>query len=178
MSNLVAATGHRTLLIDADLRNPSLTRAMAPDASLGLVDVLTGRCLEQDAIWIDPVTALHVLPAATDGSLTNTAALISSAKMAAMLERLREHYEYIFVDLPPIAPVVDVRAAAHLLDGLLVVIEWGATSKDVIAEVVGEDEIIRGSAIGAVLNKANRATLRRLESYKGRYFSNYYREQA
>lgn len=176
LAQLVAHTGHRALLIDADLRNPSMTKALAPEAKEGLVDILAGRRTEADVRWTDPITGLHVIPAVIEGRISHTAELISSPAMANLLSRSRENYDYIFVDLPPIAPVVDVRAAAHLIDGFLFVIEWGRTTKDIIGEVVTTHDLVRSRAIGAVLNKANPAMLRRLENYKGRHYRSYYRE--
>jgi succinoglycan biosynthesis transport protein ExoP len=176
IAQLAASSGQRAILIDADLRNPSLTKATAAYAEEGLIEILSGRRTEADVRWTDPVTGLHVIPAVVTGRISHTAELISSPAMAALLARLRKDYDYIFLDLPPIAPIVDVRAAARLIDGFLVVIEWGRTTKSIVAEAIGSDELIRSRAVGAVLNKANKSMLRRLESYKGRYYNNYYHD--
>lgn len=92
-------------------------------------------------------------------------------------DRTREDYDYVIVDLPPIVPVVDARAAAHLLDGFLLVIEWGKTSPEVVLEAIEGAEVVRERVIGAILNKANTTVLKRLEAYKGanyhRYYTNY-----
>ena len=177
IAQLAAHSGQRAILIDADLRNPSLTAATAAGAREGLIEILSGKRREADVRWTDPVTGLHVIPAVMSGRISHTAELISSPAMGALLARLRNDYDYIFLDLPPIAPIVDVRAAARLIDGFLVVIEWGRTTKSVVSEAIGSDELIRTRAVGAVLNKANKSMLRRLESYKGRYYNNYYHDR-
>ena len=71
-------------------------------------------------------------------------------------------------------PVVDARAAAQLLDGFLLVIEWGKTSPEVVLEALEGAEVVRERIIGAILNKANTAVLKRLESYKGASYHRYY----
>lgn len=178
IAQLVAHTGQRAIIVDGDLRNPSLTRALVPDATEGLLEVLSGRRSLEDVIWTDPVTGLHVLPVAAKGRITHTAELISSRAMADLLAKLRTQYAYVFVDLPPVAPVVDVKAVGHLIDGFLLVIEWGRTSKETIEEIIDGNELLHTRAVGAILNKANPNMLRRIEYYKGRYYRSYYHEDA
>ncbi len=174
LANLLAASKHRVLLIDADLRNPALTRSLVPEAQVGLVEVLQRRVSEQDVIWIDPVTGLHVLPAVIAGRISHTADLISSDEMAQLLSRLRERYDRILLDLPPILPVVDVKAASHLIDGFVFVTAWGRTHKRVVLDALSEVELLPGKAIGAVLNGAGQGVLRRLEAAEGRYYGDYH----
>lgn len=178
IAQLVAHTGQRAIILDGDLRNPSLTRALVPDAKEGLLEVLTGKRTLDEVIWTDPVTGLHVLPVVAKGRITHTAELISSQAMANLLTMLRTKYTYIFLDLPPAAPVVDVKAVSHLIDGFVLVIEWGRTRKEMIEEVVDGHELLHARAVGAVLNKANANMLRRIENYKGRYYRSYYHEEA
>lgn len=174
LANLLAGSKHRVLLIDADLRNPALTRSLVPEAQAGLVEVLQSRVSEQDVIWIDPVTGLHVLPAVVPGRISLTADLISSDEMARLLGRLRENYDRIVLDLPPILPVVDVKAASHLIDGFVFVTAWGRTQKQVVLDALSEVELLPGRAIGAVLNGAGQGVLRRLEASEGRYYGDYH----
>jgi succinoglycan biosynthesis transport protein ExoP len=176
LATLMAQTGNKVLLIDGDLRNPSLTAALAPDADAGLVEVLTRAKSLSDIICTEPGTGLHFLPAVLQGRISHTAELISSRAMASLLEGAREHYNYVIVDLPPIVPVVDVRAVAHLIDGFVCVTEWGKTSRAVVGEAFTSVDILRERMIGVVLNKASPGALKRIESYKGRYYGNYYRE--
>ena len=178
IAQLIAHTGQRAIILDGDLRNPSLTRALKPDATEGLIDVLTGKRKLEEVLWTDPVTGLHVLPVVAKGRISHTAELISSQAMADLLARLRTQYAYVIVDLPPVAPVVDVKAVSHLIDGFVLVIEWGRTRKEMIEEVVGSHEALHSRAVGAILNKANATMLRRIENYKGRYYRNYYHEDA
>jgi polysaccharide biosynthesis transport protein len=97
--------------------------------------------------------------------------------MKKMLENARSSYDYILVDLPPILPVVDVRAVAHLFDAFVMVVEWGNTSTDEIVKAVGSSPILSERLLGTVLNKADEPVMRRLEGYRDRrysYYTNYY----
>ncbi|KAA2236914.1 polysaccharide biosynthesis tyrosine autokinase [Salinarimonas soli] len=175
-ATLLAQTGNKVLLIDSDLRNPSLTKTLAPDAEAGLVEVITRAKSLSEVICTEAATGLHFLPAVLKGRISHTAELISSRAMAALLEGAREHYNYVIVDLPPIAPVVDVRAVAHLIDGFVCVTEWGKTSRDVVGEAFTSVDLLQERLIGVVLNKANPGALKRIESYKGRYYGKYYQD--
>lgn len=174
LAQLIATTKQRVILIDADLRNPALTRALVPEATAGLIEVIQGKLPEHDVIWQDPVTGLHVLPTVLEARISHTADLISSDVMARLLSRLRERYDCVILDLPPVLPVVDVRAASHLIDGFVYVAAWGKTQKDVVADALSSIENMPERTIGSVLNGAGQAMLRRLEASDGRYYADYH----
>jgi len=174
LAQLTAHSGNHTLLIDGDLRNPSLTRVLAPKAKAGVLEVLDGSVKLGQALWRDPVTGVHFLPAAISRPVAHTSEILSSRGMSNLMKVVREHYDYVIVDLPPLAPVVDAKAASHVIDGFLLVIEWGRTSPEVISEALGSAELVQSKLIGAVLNRANPAALKRLEAYKGANYHRYY----
>ena len=174
LAQLMAHNGKRTLLIDGDLRRPSLSKLMAPNAPVGLLEVLSGAIQHGDAIWRDPLTQLEFLPSPLSEKIAHTSEIIGSEKMKLFLERMKDQYDHIVIDLPPLAPVVDARAAGHLIDAFILVIEWGRTSPDVIAESLTSAEVVQSKMLGAVLNRANPRALKRLESYKGYSYHSYY----
>ncbi len=161
LAQIMAQGGGRAILLDCDLRNPSLSSALAPDARLGLLDVTSGEAKLDDATWIDPATSLHFLPATNSSRLANTCEVLASADMAGLFNTLREAYEYLVVDLSPIAPFADVRAAAHLMDSFILVIEWGRTNIDVVKSSLDVAGDVYGSLVGVILNKANVKALKR-----------------
>src|SRR5262249_61670207 len=109
--------GHRVIMIDCDLRNPSLTRALAPRATTGIVEVLCGEKSVEDVSWRCPSTNLVFMPAPKKASsLLHTSEILASTATKKLFEQLRLSYDYIVVDLPPLAPIVDVRATTHLVD--------------------------------------------------------------
>jgi Mrp family chromosome partitioning ATPase len=93
-----------------------------------------------------------------------------------MLNAARSDYDYILVDLPPILPVVDVKAVAHLFDAFILVVEWGSTPADEILQAAAASPILSERLLGAVLNKADEAIMRRFEGYSDRRY-NYYTDE-
>jgi succinoglycan biosynthesis transport protein ExoP len=75
----------------------------------------------------------------------------------------------VVVDLPPFVPVVDVKAAAHLFDGFALVIEWGATSREVIGDALAVMPGVWERVFGSVLNKVSLKELKRYGEYVGHY---------
>jgi Mrp family chromosome partitioning ATPase len=98
--------------------------------------------------------------------------------MKDMLRAAKSKYDYVLVDLPPILPVVDVKAVAHLFDAFVLVVEWGSTSADEVLKAIGASPILSERLLGAVLNKADEAVMRRFEGYSDRRYAYYTNEIA
>jgi succinoglycan biosynthesis transport protein ExoP len=177
-AQLIALTGHRTILIDGDLHTRSLTRALAPNAKTGLVEALN----EPDSLGChvqrSKETGLDFLPSVVASRLVNSADVIGSSAMAHLLKELREHYEYVVVDLAPVMPVADSKAVSFLIDAMVYVIEWGQTTRSALQESISGSELLQKKLVGAVLNRANPTMLKRIEAYKGKHRDSYYVEHA
>jgi succinoglycan biosynthesis transport protein ExoP len=173
---LVAHTGASVLLLDGDLRNPTLSRRLAPDARVGLANLLEGSESLEGVRRKDPSLPLDFVPAPSGAQLAHTNEAIGSARMRSFLDDALANYDYIVVDLPPLLPVVDVRVAAHLIDAFLLVIEWGSTPREVVLDALSSVPAVQAKLLGTVLNKARLARLSRygehVQSYYGgkRYF--------
>lgn len=170
LAQLIAHGGARVILVDADLRNPSLSRALRPDASMGLVDVVAQKAQLADAISVDPQTGLAVLPAGTTSKLLHSNEILASKAMHAVVSLLRSKYDYVVLDMPPMTPVVDVRVTAPFVDSYVFVVEWGKTKTDVVRHNLRNAPEIQDKLLGVVLNKADTKLLARYESYHGRYY--------
>jgi capsular exopolysaccharide synthesis family protein len=162
LARLVAQSGGRALLIDGDLRNRGLSRDLVPPEAPGLVQLIEGEAQIGEVMWSDQATRLQFLPAGAEAKGGNANEVLGSAGMQALLEACRRQYNVVIVDLPAVLPVVDTRAAAHLFDGFIFVVEWGYTTEEVLAQAfhVGG---IADKVIGAVLNKVNLGALRRYQ---------------
>ena len=170
---LIAQTGGRVILVDCDLRNPSLTRMLAPSAKKGLLEVVSHDfSLDEVLWWSDPRLKLPFLPATNTGHLLHTNEILASLPVKQLFDELRKHYEYIIVDLSPLAPVVDVRMTTHFVDSYLYVIEWGATKVDVVKKAMADAPAIYENLLGAVLNKTDISKLRRYEAHRKVYYEN------
>ncbi|MGY4344978.1 succinoglycan biosynthesis transport protein ExoP [Bradyrhizobium sp. GM7.3] len=170
LAQLIAHGGARVILVDADLRNPSLSRSLLPDARMGLVDVIAHKNELEDVISVDPETKLAILPAGTTSKLLHTNEILASKPMRELVTLLRSKYDYVVLDMPPMAPVVDVRVTSSFVDSYVFVVEWGKTKIDVIRHNLRGSPEIQDKLLGVVLNKADTKLLARYESYHGRYY--------
>ncbi len=174
VSIAMATGGQKTILIDCDLRNPSTSHRLTPDAVVGLFEILDGRTTLDEVIWTDPASGLAFLPTVMTSRVPTSSDVLSSKKMRDLFDLLTNRYDNVVVDLPPLAPVVDVRATTLLVDSYLLVIEWGTTSFGVVERSLEQVPEVRDRLLGAVLNKANLNVLSRYEGLQGSYHSNKY----
>ena len=169
----VAKSGARTLLIDADLRNPSMTRTLGYSKAPGLLNMVLERTDYKDLVISDTKFKFDFLPASTRVRTSNSSDVLTSAAMKDMLKSASAEYDYILVDLPPILPVVDVKASAGLFNAFVLIIEWGTTAGDEIVKAVDTSPLLSERLLGVVLNKADEVMMRRFEGYSDRRYSYY-----
>jgi polysaccharide biosynthesis transport protein len=172
LAQLCAYGGARVILLDCDLRLPALSRDLSRNATLGLLDVISGSVSVDEVIWSDPVTQLRFLPGVVTPRVAHASEVLASQAMKRFVERLRESYDYIIIDLSPLAPVVDVRTTTHLLDGYLLVVEWGKTKIDVVEHALGTARGVYDNLLGVLLNKVDFKRFRRYESGRNQYYYN------
>ncbi|MBP0110356.1 polysaccharide biosynthesis tyrosine autokinase [Bradyrhizobium vignae] len=170
LAQLIAHGGARVVLVDADLRNPSLSRDLAPDARSGLIDVIARKAELESVLTIDPETKLAILPAGETSKLLHTNEILASRAMHALVTQLRSKFDYVVFDMPPMAPVVDVRVTSSFVDSYVFVVEWGKSKTDVVQHTLRNAPQIQDKLLGVVLNKADTKLLARYESYHGRYY--------
>jgi succinoglycan biosynthesis transport protein ExoP len=178
LAHLASLTGHRVLLIDGDLHTQALTRKLAPGAKTGLIEALAEPNQFERHVQVDRHSKLNFLPSVVQTRLVNSADLLASPAMADFLRSARKQYDYIFMDLAPVLPVTDAKAAGHLIDAIVYVVEWGKTRRAAVHESLTDLDVFKSKIVGIVLNRANPKTLKRIESYKGRHYSDYYIEQS
>ena len=160
IAQLICSSGKSVLLIDADMRNPTLSGLIAPGRASGLLDFLIGETPSENSTYTHPTKPLTFLPANGTVSVSQTAELIGSPRMEALLNSARKSYDYVILDLPPLAPVVDVRAAARMIGLFVYVIEWGETSVSTVMQAMQTVPNIEAKIVGCVLNKTNMDALR------------------
>lgn len=174
-AKLIAHSGGRAVLVDADLRNPSLSRLVAPEATAGLVDVLAGNCSYADIQWVDPETGLVFIPSGMTSKIIHSSELLGSDKMKKLVEQLNDSFDYVILDLPPLSPIVDVRMTTHFIDSYVYVVEWGRTRINAVIHSISAAREIHDRILGVVLNKADQRVLGRYDSYHSRsYYLKHY----
>ncbi len=170
-ASMIAHAGSHVILVDADLRNPTLSRHLAPSSTAGLVEVAAGRVALDDALWTDPKTGLVFLSSGPESTkLLHPNAIIGSAAVKSFFRQLRDKYDYVIVDFSPLAPVVDTRTTTGFVDSYIYVIEWGRTKIDVVEHSLSEAPEVYDRLLGVVLNKVNMSVLQRYERYRTNYY--------
>jgi succinoglycan biosynthesis transport protein ExoP len=173
----IAKSGARTLLIDGDLRNPSISNTLGYRNSPGLLDLVTNKSSVQELVIHDLKYKFDFLPSSTQIKPSNSSDILTSPAVKQMLKVAANDYDYVLVDLPPVLAVVDVKAAAHLFDAFIMVVEWGSTSTDDIVRAVATSSTLSEKLIGTILNKADVTDMRRMEGYSDRVYK-YYSDDA
>jgi capsular exopolysaccharide synthesis family protein len=167
----MAQKGGRVLLVDADMRRPGIAKALKLSLDKGLSGILTG-AYEYDPgllFKIERVEGLSLLPC---GPIPpNPAELLCSMKMDTLIKRLRQDYDHIIFDSPPVLPITDATILSSLVDGVLIVVECEMTTRAALSRACGVIEHAGGKIIGTVLNKVD---VRRDGYYGYRYYHGYY----
>jgi succinoglycan biosynthesis transport protein ExoP len=176
---VLAQKGTRVLLIDADLRRPSIHKTLGMGPTVGLSNVLTGTASLQQAIIPSTILPdLFLLPAGTPPP--NPAELLASTKMKNVLEDLRKHYDHIVIDSPPTLSVTDAVVMSTAADAVVLVIRSGHTTKPALRRARDILLQVNARVCGVLVNAVN------LNSpdyyyhyeYQGKYGHGYYQEDA
>lgn len=171
--NLAIATaqaGKRTILLDCDMRNAKIHKVFELSNQAGLSDVLIGAVSFYEAVQKTDIENLNVLPSGTRPP--NPAELLSSEKMKKFLESLKETYDYIIIDTPPIIMVTDAQILAKYADGCLLLIASAEADKNAALKAKELLEKVDAKILGVVLNKLDT----KRKGYYGYYYNYYYGE--
>jgi polysaccharide biosynthesis transport protein len=171
LAQLIAHAGKRVIVVDCDLRNPSLSMNLAPATTAGLIEVIAGAKQPDEVTWHDAKTGLTLLPIAKKGPLFHTSEILSAESTRKLFDQLRANYDYVIVDLPPLAPIVDVRATTALVDCFVLIVEWGRTKIDVVQHALHTAPNVSAAILGTVLNKTDMKAMRRYDSYHNDYYN-------
>ncbi|MDQ3664605.1 MAG: polysaccharide biosynthesis tyrosine autokinase, partial [Actinomycetota bacterium] len=149
---MLAQAGLRVCLVETDLRRPKLSDYLRVESAVGLTTVLIGRIDLADAVQHYGDDGLHVLTSGANPP--NPAELLQSRGMSDVVTRLRQHYDIVLLDAPPLLPVTDAALLGAQADGVLVVVRHGSTSRDQLREAGDRLTAVGARVIGAVLNRA------------------------
>jgi polysaccharide biosynthesis transport protein len=170
-----ALNGAKVLLIDSDLRRPSVHLRFRIANKVGLTSVLTGKTPLQEAIASVPaVPSLHILPAGPIAPMP--AELLGSLQMQRLIEGLRANYDFILIDTPPVLTVTDAAVLVSISDGVVLVLRYGQASRNVVARA--SEILLRSGAhlLGVVLNAVDLQSSDYAEYY-GRAYNDYYQSR-
>jgi len=174
---VLAQKGVRVLLIDADLRRPSIHKTLGMGPRSGLSNVLTGSTtLDQTIARTTVLPTLHVLPAGTPPP--NPAELLASTNMRDVLAELRQQYDHIVVDTPPSLSVTDAVVLSPRADAVVLVIRSGQTTKQALRRSRDILAQVSAKVVGVLLNAVDLSSpdYYYYYEYQGKY-AQYYRSE-
>ncbi len=149
LAQSLAATGQSVLLIDCDLRSPSVAANLGLENSVGMLSVLLGQVSLSEAVQAHS-SGLDVLP--TGPRPPNPSEVLETNAVANLLGVVREAYDVIVMDAPPLLPVADTSTLIRHVDGVLLLARHGRTRKDVLRLASDRISGLGGRLYGVVLN--------------------------
>jgi len=166
-----AQDGYRVILVDADLRHPTLHQRLNLTNGVGLSEVLSGTVPLDEALQAGPVPNLWLLPSGVPPS--SPAELLDTPAMQRLLNTLKERADLILIDTPPLLAVTDTVVLAPFVDGLLIIVT-SQSPRFMLVKVREQLELVEARLLGAVLNRITSRSLRGYYYYGYGYY--YYSE--
>lgn len=157
----LAQAKHRTLIIDGDLRLAGLSKLFQYTPQThphGLTDFITGQSSLEESITPTMIPHLDILPAGSKAP--NPAELVGSASMKRLLSALRDRYDFILIDTPPIMAVADALLLSRLVDSVLLVVRHGFTARSVAREARLKLGRVKARVLGVIVNDMPESSLR------------------
>jgi len=168
ISYSLAEAGKRVLLLEADLRLPSIADKLGLNKTPGLTNLLTTRIGNSEIIQhCDCCPDLDII---TSGDIPpNPSELLSSSVMAALIEKVSGAYDYIIIDLPPVSVVADALVISKILDGIIMVVRSGAVEQRILNDSIRQIEFIKLRILGFVFRSREESS----GIYKKKYGEKY-----
>ena len=171
MSNLaitMAESGKKVILVDCDLRKPSIHKKMGITNSVGLTNILVQDVKKQECVFATTVNNLYIL---TSGPVPpNPAELLGSKKMRNFIEELKSEFDLVLIDAPPVLAVTDAQILSTITDGVIFVASYGEAQKNALVDAKQLIDKVGGKILGIVFNKVPEAA----SGYYGKYYKGYY----
>lgn len=166
----LAQTGKKILIIDCDLRRPVQHEVFSVSNQKGVTNYITGYCSFEEAVLETQIPDLYVMPS---GPIPpNPSELLGSKVMENLLHTVKEHFDLILIDAPPVMAVADPLIIGPKCDGVLMVVRSGQTKIQLLKDTREALEKAQLNVIGAVLNDVNRK--KQGYGYYGKYYARYY----
>jgi capsular exopolysaccharide synthesis family protein len=153
LAQLSAMGGSKVLLVDADLRRPTLAKQLGLTPKAGLAELLVGKATAKDVLMVLPKSKLTVVPAIATTHFAQE--LVSSHKMAELMAEWRKTYDLIVVDCPPVMAVSDALSFSTMADAMLFVVRWGSTPRVLVGNAIKQLKSCGVNITGTILSRVD-----------------------
>ena len=171
LSYVFAEKGSKVLLIDADLRIPSIAKKLNIESTPGLADLLKGKGAQMSELQSHLLNNWFILPS---GDIPpNPSELLGSSRMKNVLDQLKEVFDYIIIDLPPVNIVSDAISISSLISGMIIVIREECTEKKELERCFRQLKLSNVNVLGCVMNEAKDGGGSYKKYKKYRYYKHY-----
>lgn len=159
-----AQVGKKTVIVDCDMRLPTVASKLGLKGTPGLSDFLAGQADIQGILYKVPGQEINMIPA---GNIPpDPTALLQSRRMESLISGLRKVYDYVIIDLPPVTTVADAAILSKYIDGFLLVVRHGNTEYGAIRDMLGQLQLADAKIVGFIYNDA--------EAEGNKYYKRYY----
>ncbi len=176
LSYVLAEMGSKVLLIDGDLRIPSVAKKMDMENKCGLTDFLMNKEVDLDLFKTDILDTWYIIPS---GDIPpNPSELLGSRRMESVLTEFKKTFDYIVVDLPPVNIVSDALSVSDFLSGMVVVVREEYTEKKELERCIRQLKLSNVNVLGCVMNEAKSGggSYRKYRKYRYYKYYRYYQK--
>jgi len=166
--NIGSTRQKKVLLLDTDMRKSSIALRMNLEPAPGLSEFLSGKAKVKEILRNSQVPGLHVIPAGSESH--STADMLSGEQFRSFLKSVRETFDVIILDTPPVLPVADALSLRDQVDRFLLVFRAGFTPYPMLRQAI--EEIGEQKVLGVVINRVKPMT----DKYYNKYYGKYYRK--
>lgn len=171
----LARLGHSVVLVDADLRRSQIAARygmrVVEGSGQGLTHFLAGMCPLGEVVYQTNVPGACIIPVGHE--VSNSLALLSTPRLQRMLEQLRQKFDFVLVDAPPVGVIIDAAEIAKFCDGTILGVKYNAISRRELIEAKAQLERTGCRILGAVLNNVAFDTISSKKYYNKHYYTHY-----
>ncbi|MEQ9144925.1 MAG: polysaccharide biosynthesis tyrosine autokinase [Parvibaculaceae bacterium] len=160
LARLMAQSGYRVILIDADLRRPRVNRTLGLHPTWGLAELLEGRAEFERLVTRDHSSPLHILQAG--GQVTNPTSLLGSSRMSWLIYALMQNYDYVVIDGPSVHSASEAPVLSQLTDVTVLCTKWGSTNRRTVMRALKALAAASTRRVGVFLTGVDRRQYARL----------------
>lgn len=165
---VLAESGKRVLVVEADMRLPTISRRLGLEQGAGLSNLLAGLCGEQEIVQPSGIQErLWIMSAGS--TPPNPSELLGSERMKAVLRNIAGSYDFIVLDLPPVNEVSDALVASRLTHGMIMVVRQGYATRTSVGEAMRQLDNVNVKVLGFVMTHSDGQGGKYKSYYKGKY---------